>query len=51
MELRCEKMTEKILEIADNNYTGLDGRADNALVQQASLRVDSRRWLLSSSRS
>ena len=47
MELRCEKMAEEILEISDDNYTGPDGRGDNALVQQARLRVDSRRWLLS----
>jgi hypothetical protein len=42
MELRCEKMAEEILEISDDNYTGPDGRGDNALVQQARLRVDSR---------
>jgi len=47
MELRCERMAEEILEIADDNYTGPDGRADNGAVQQARLRVDSRRWLLS----
>ena len=40
-------MAEEILEIADDNYTGPDGRADNGAVQQARLRVDSRRWLLS----
>jgi len=41
-----ERMAEEILEISDDNYTGSDGRGDNALVQQARLRVDARRWLL-----
>jgi len=42
-----ERMAEEILEISDDIYTGPDGRGDNALVQQARLRVDSRKWLLS----
>ena len=41
-----ERMAEEILEISDDNYTGSDGRGDNALVQQARFRVDARRWLL-----
>ena len=28
------------------DYTGPDGHADNALVQQARLRVDARKWLM-----
>jgi len=47
MELRCERMAEEIQEISDDDYIGPDGRADSALVQQARLRVDSRKWLLS----
>ena len=46
-EAGLELMAEEILQIADADYTGPDGHADNALVQQARLRVDSRRWLLS----
>jgi hypothetical protein len=42
-----ERWAEEILQIADADYTGPDGTTDNALVQQARLRVDSRKWLLS----
>jgi len=39
-------MADEIIAISDADYTGPDGHADNALVQQARLRVDARRWLL-----
>ena len=42
-----ERWAEEILQIADTDYTGPDGTTDSALVQQARLRVDSRKWLLS----
>jgi len=41
-----ERLAEEILEISDADCT-VDGKPDNALVQQARLRVDSRKWLLS----
>lgn len=45
-EQGCERLAEEILEISDADCT-VDGKPDNALVQQARLRVDSRKWLLS----
>ena len=42
-----ERWAEEILQIADADYAGPDGTTDHALVQQARLRVDSRKWLLS----
>jgi hypothetical protein len=52
MELRCERMAEEILEIADdssNDWMAREGRTvpDHENVQRSRLRVDSRRWLLS----
>ena len=46
-EIQTERYAEEILQIADADYTGPDGTTDNALIQQARLRVDSRKWLLS----
>lgn len=40
-------MADELIEISDANFTGPDGRADNALVQAARLRSDNRKWLLS----
>ena len=40
-------MAEEIIAISDANYTGPDGLVDNGAVQQARLRVDNRKWLLS----
>ena len=35
------------LHVSDADYTGPDGRGDNARVQQARLMSDNRKWLLS----
>jgi len=42
-----EHWASEILQISDADYRGPDGQTDNAAVQQARLRVDARRWLLS----
>ena len=39
-------LADEIIAISDADYTGPDGHADHALVAQARLRCDSRRWLL-----
>ena len=39
-------MADELVEISDADCT-VDGKPDNALVQQARLRVDTRKWLLS----
>jgi hypothetical protein len=39
-------MADELIEIADADCT-VDGKPDNALVQQARLRVDTRKWILS----
>jgi hypothetical protein len=39
-------MADEVIEISDADCT-VDGKPDNALVQQARLRVDTRKWLLS----
>ena len=44
---RWEKMADELVELADADCTGPDGRADNALVQQRRLQVDTRKWILS----
>ena len=41
-----ERMADDLIEISDADCT-VDGKPDNALVQQARLRVDTRKWLLS----
>ena len=41
-----ERMADEIIAISDADCT-VDGQPDNALVQQARLRVDTRKWLLS----
>lgn len=46
-ELRCQWWAEEILEISDADYTGSNGFVDNAAVQQARLKSDNRKWLLS----
>lgn len=45
-EIGCERMAEEIREIADSDCT-VNGEPNNALVQQARLKVDARKWLLS----
>ena len=52
MELRCERMAEEILEIADdssNDWMEREGLIvpDHENVQRSRLRVDSRKWVLS----
>jgi len=42
-----ERMADEVIAISDANYVGPDGLVDNGAVQQARLRIDSRRWLLS----
>ena len=44
---RWEKMADELVELADADCTGPDGRPDNALVQQRRLQVDTRKWILS----
>ena len=44
---RWEKMADELVELADADCTGPDGRTDNALVQQRRLQVDTRKWVLS----
>jgi hypothetical protein len=39
-------MADELVEISDADCT-VDGKPDNALVQQARLRVDTRKWILS----
>lgn len=46
MERRWERMADQLVEISDADCT-VDGKPDNALVQQARLRVDTRKWILS----
>jgi hypothetical protein len=41
-----ERMADEIIEISDADCT-FEGRPDNALVQQARLRSDNRKWFLS----
>jgi transposase-like protein len=45
-EQGCERMADELIEICDADCT-VDGKPDNALVQQARLRVDTRKWMLS----
>jgi hypothetical protein len=42
-----ERMAEELITISDANYTGPNGLVDNAAVQQARLKSDNRKWLLS----
>ena len=42
-----ERMAQEIIEISDADYTGPDGFVDNGAVQQARLKSDNRKWLLS----
>lgn len=42
-----ERMADELIEISDADCTGPDGRVDNAAVQQARLKSDNRKWLLS----
>ena len=44
--LGYERLADEILEISDASCM-LEGRPDNALVQQARLRTDNRKWFLS----
>jgi hypothetical protein len=46
MQRRWERMADELVEISDADCT-IDGKPDNALVQQARLRVDTRKWILS----
>jgi len=46
-ELGLDRMAEEVIEIGDADYRGPDGLVDNAAIQQARLRSDNRRWLLS----
>ena len=41
-----ELMADELVEISDSDCT-VDGEPNNALVQQARLRVDTRKWMLS----
>ena len=41
-----ERMADELVEISDADCTA-DGKPDNALVQQARLRVETRKWILS----
>ena len=47
MVSRWERMADELVELADADCTGPDGRPDNALVQQRRLQVDTRKWVLS----
>ena len=40
-------MADELVELADSDCTGPDGKPDNALVQQRRLQVDTRKWVLS----
>jgi len=42
-----QRLADELLELADADCTGPDGKPDNALVQQRRLQVDTRKWLLS----
>jgi len=44
---RLEKMADELVELADADCSGPDGKPDNALVQQRRLQVDTRKWILS----
>jgi len=45
-EFRWDQMAEGLLELVQRDCT-VDGKPDNALVQQLRLDVDTRKWLLS----
>ena len=46
-EQAYQRLADELLELADADCTGPDGKPDNALVQQRRLQVDTRKWLLS----
>src|SRR5262245_25046718 len=46
IEIRYDQMAEELLELVRRDCT-VDGKPDNALVQQLRLDVDTRQWLLS----
>jgi hypothetical protein len=46
-EMGFEHMADEIIAISDAEYIGTDGNVDNGAVQQARLRSDNRKWLLS----
>lgn len=45
-EMGCDSIAEQIIQISDEDIT-FEGKPDNALVQQARLRSDNRKWYLS----
>jgi hypothetical protein len=46
-EIGYERMADEVIAISDADYRMEDGLVDNAAVQQARLRSDNRKWLLS----
>jgi len=45
--LGLERLADEVIAISDAPCVGLNGEADNALVQKQRLQVDSRKWMLS----
>jgi len=46
-EMGYERMADEVIAIGDADYRMPDGLVDNAAVQQARLRSDNRKWMLS----